>query len=80
MELADKLKAIRQKEGLTQSQFCDATGISLSSYKKYELGLRLEISSIALMKITTHPRFTKYTLWLMTGHTALESGQISPIE
>lgn len=34
MELAEKLKAIRIKEGLTQSELCEATGLSLSSYKK----------------------------------------------
>lgn len=78
MELAEKLKAIRLKEGLTQSELCEATGINLSSYKKYELALRTEVSSIALLKITNHPRFKKYVLWLMTGDTAPESGQISP--
>ncbi|MDG9784359.1 helix-turn-helix domain-containing protein [Metapseudomonas otitidis] len=80
MELAEKLKAIRLKEGMTQGELCEATGLGLSSYKKYELALRLEVSSVALMKITSHPRFKKYTLWLMTGDTAPECGQISPVE
>lgn len=79
MELAEKLKAIRTCEGLTQSELCEATGLSLSSYKKYELALRLEVSSIALLKITNHARFKKYTLWLMTGDTAPDCGQISPL-
>lgn len=79
MELAEKLKAIRMREGLTQSELCEATGLSLSSYKKYELALRLEVSSIALLKITNHVRFKKYTLWLMTGDTAPDCGQISPL-
>lgn len=78
MELAEKLKAIRLKEGLTQSELCEATGISLSSYKKYELALRTEVSSIALLKITNHVRFKKYTLWLMTGEAAPSCGQVSP--
>lgn len=79
MELAEKLKAIRVKEGLTQAELCQATGLSLSSYKKYELALRLEVSSVALLKVTNHPRFKKYTLWLMTGDVAPECGQISPV-
>ncbi|ALY08247.1 TPA: helix-turn-helix transcriptional regulator [Pseudomonas aeruginosa] len=79
MELAEKLKAIRLKEGLTQAELCDATGIALSSYKKYELGLRVEVSSIALLKIAGHERFKKYVLWLMTGDTAPKCGQVSPV-
>lgn len=79
MALAEKLKAIRLREGLTQSELCEATGLSLSSYKKYELALRLEVSSIALLKITNHARFKKYTLWFMTGDTAPDCGQISPL-
>lgn len=79
MELAEKLKAIRVKEGMTQSELCEATGLSLSSYKKYELALRTEVSSIALLKITNHERFRKYTLWLMTGDIAPACGQISPV-
>lgn len=30
------------------------------------------------MKITSNPRFKKYTMWLMTGDVAPEIGQISP--
>ncbi len=80
MDLAEKLKAIRIREGMTQAELCEATGISLSSYKKYELALRLEVSSVALLKITGHTRFKKYVLWLMTGDTAPDCGQISPLE
>ncbi|RCB84193.1 transcriptional regulator, partial [Escherichia coli] len=29
-------------------------------------------------KITNHPRFSKYTLWIMTGKSSPEAGQISP--
>lgn len=79
MELAEKLKAIRIKEGLTQSELCEATGLSLSSYKKYELALRTEVSSVALLKLTNHERFKKYTLWLMTGDIAPACGQVSPV-
>ncbi|MBS7559374.1 helix-turn-helix transcriptional regulator [Pseudomonas sp. RC4D1] len=79
MELAEKLKAIRLKEGLTQAELCEATGISLSSYKKYELALRIEVSSVALLKITRHQRFKKYVLWLMADETAPACGQVSAV-
>jgi hypothetical protein len=36
------------------------------------------IGSDILLKITQHPRFAKYTLWLMTDKTAPEAGQIAP--
>jgi len=78
MDLATKLKAIRAKEGVTQSEFCDLVGLSLSTQKKYESGL-FEMGFSALSKVLNHPRFTKYTLWLMVGQSAPEAGQISPL-
>lgn len=79
MELFEKLKVIRQAEGLTQMQLCEATGINISTWKSYELQRRKEVSSLELLKITNHARFKKYTLWLMTGEVAPECGQISPL-
>lgn len=79
MELAEKLKAIRFREGMTQVELCDSTGLSLSSYKKYELGLRVEISYVAMQKIARHPSFKKYVLWLMIDETAPACGQVSPV-
>ncbi|MGE8362267.1 helix-turn-helix domain-containing protein [Pseudomonas sp.] len=79
MDLPAKLKALRACEGLTQNEFCQELQISLSTYKKQELSLRSDISSTVLLKVTNHPRFQKYTLWLMTGETAPEAGQISPL-
>ncbi|MCY1305190.1 hypothetical protein D9M68_690570 [compost metagenome] len=78
MTLAERLKLIRKREGLTQAAFCEAIGMSISTYKKYELGLRKEVSVLGLLKVTNHPRFMKYTLWLMTGASGLASRQISP--
>lgn len=78
MELSAKLKAVRLQEGLTQMQLCDLLGFSLSTYKKYELGLA-EMGSPALLKVTQNERFKKYVLWLMTDDVAPECGQISPI-
>ncbi|QDL32692.1 helix-turn-helix domain-containing protein [Serratia liquefaciens] len=75
--LGDKVKAIRKSEGVSQSDFCELTGISISTVKKYETGV-IEPGGATLMKITQHPRFKKYTMWLMTGDVAPEIGQISP--
>lgn len=79
MELFEKLKAIRLREGLTQAELCEVTGINLSTWKSYELMRRKEVSSLELLKLTTHPRFMKYALWLVTDTTAPECGQISPV-
>jgi transcriptional regulator with XRE-family HTH domain len=79
MELSEKLKAVRQKEGLTQMEFCRLLEISISTYKKQEMSLRAEISSAILLKITHHPRFEKFALWLMTDKTCIDCGQVSPI-
>jgi transcriptional regulator with XRE-family HTH domain len=76
--LSEKVKAIRKSEGVSQSEFCDITGISISTVKKYETGL-IEPGGATLMKITSNPRFKKYTMWLMTGDVAPEVGQISPV-
>lgn len=79
MELSAKLKAVRQREGLTQMDFCGLLEISISTYKKQEMSVRAEISTAVLLKITHHPRFEKFALWLMTDKTCLECGQISPL-
>ena len=38
MEFSEKLRALRQRRNLTQAQVADAVGISLRTYKGYELG------------------------------------------
>jgi transcriptional regulator with XRE-family HTH domain len=79
MELSEKLKLMRTRERLTQRQMADEVGVYLGSYKNYELGLRKEMSSLALLKITNHPRFTKYTLWLMCDEFPVACEQVSPV-
>ncbi|MFV0925408.1 helix-turn-helix domain-containing protein [Pseudomonas palmensis] len=78
MDFPKKLKAIRKAEGLTQREFCEVLQFSESTFRKYEAGF-IEVGAPALLKIANHPRFKKYALWLITGDTAPESGQISPI-
>ncbi|HHT7588586.1 TPA: helix-turn-helix domain-containing protein [Klebsiella pneumoniae] len=77
MKLSEKVRAIREAEGLSQSKFCEIIGLPLSTLKKYESG-SFEPGGNALVKITTHPIFNKYTLWLMTDKTAPEVGQVEP--
>ncbi|AEX53142.1 DNA-binding repressor [Rahnella aquatilis CIP 78.65 = ATCC 33071] len=77
MDLSEKIKAIRTAEELSQSKFCEIMEMSISTLKKYEGG-HAEPGGAVLVKITQHPRFEKYALWLMTGKTSEAAGQISP--
>lgn len=77
MKLSEKIKAIRMAEGLSQNEICKIIDLPRSTLSKYESGL-FEPGGNALMKYTTHPRFEKYALWLMTDKTAPQAGQVSP--
>ncbi|CAM4263417.1 helix-turn-helix domain-containing protein [Pseudoalteromonas maricaloris] len=77
MSIGEKFKMIRNKTGLNQQKFADLVGISISSYKKYESG-HSEVGAPPLLAVANHPDLKKYTLWLMTGETNPEAGQVSP--
>lgn len=79
MAEAWKVKAIREAEGLTLAEFSIITGIRLDTLVKIELNGPGYLSYSALLQISRNPRFTKYTLWLMTGRTQPEHGQIAPV-
>lgn len=78
MTLGEKLRQIRKAEQLTQPEMAAAVSISLDTYKNYELARRRAINALELIKVTQHPRFSKYTLWMMADQTAPAAGQISP--
>ncbi|WP_240922948.1 MULTISPECIES: helix-turn-helix domain-containing protein [Pseudomonadaceae] len=78
--MGQKLKEVRLAERLTQGEICELAGISLPTWKGYEYGKSKSVSSIELLKITKHPRFKKYALWLVTDETAPECGQFSPLQ
>lgn len=78
MDLPEKMKAIRAKEGLTQGEFCELVDISLSSWKKYEASIT-DMGLLPFLKVANHPRFKKYALWLSTGDSAPACGQVSPL-
>ncbi|HAF2130648.1 TPA: helix-turn-helix transcriptional regulator [Salmonella enterica] len=77
MLIHEKLKAMRNAEGLTQNDVCQLLDFSISTLKKYETGV-IEPGASALMKYTRHPRFKKYAYWLTTDETMPEVGHISP--
>ncbi|EJJ4272657.1 helix-turn-helix transcriptional regulator [Salmonella enterica] len=77
IEISNKLKAIRDSEGLSQAKFADLIGIAVGTVKQYETGVR-GVGTEVLLKITKHPQFKKYTTWLMSDETNEAAGQISP--
>lgn len=77
MDISQKIKAVRQAEGYSQSQLSDLVDISISTLKKIEAGYQ-EPSVSTLSKITKHPKFDKYALWIISDKTLPEAGQIAP--
>ena len=78
MDIVSRIRQIREAEGLSQDAFAKETGLNYGGLRQYETGRRESIGSKQLEKITCHPQFQKYALWLVTGTTAPEAGQISP--
>jgi len=78
VKLGKKIQAIRISEELSQPDMAQLIDMSVNSLRAYEQAKR-GVSEENLIKITNHPRFIKYTLWLMTGETLPESGQICPV-
>lgn len=77
LNIANKLIDMRESERLNRRQFSDLVDIpysTLSSYETRSKGMSID----SAMKILSHPRFLKYTMWFMTGETAPEVGQIAP--
>ncbi|ECM1811628.1 TPA: helix-turn-helix transcriptional regulator [Salmonella enterica] len=78
--IGKKIREIRDSEGLSRAEFAELTGIPAPTQKNYETERRDSVGSDILMKITNHPRFKKYTLWLMSedDEAYSEAEQISP--
>lgn len=72
-----KLRLIRLSEKLTQPAFSELTGIPLSTIKNYESGGQ-DVGLTIIERALTPVILQKYTLWLMTGQTTPEAGQIAP--
>lgn len=78
MTIVERIREIRLAEGLSQPGFAEESGLRLDTLRQWEQGRRTNPKASELEKITNHPRFEKYALWLMTGKTAPAAGQISP--
>jgi len=77
MTLQEKIKLVRTSQKLTQDNFSEIIGIPKTSLRKYETGER-EPSGKALLKIIeSYPQFA---LWITTGETIPEGGQVMPGE
>ena len=72
-----RLKLIRESLNLSQAKFCDLLDIGLSAYKRYELGTN-EPGSGPIEKIANNPVTKMYFMWLFTGETNPDAGQIAP--
>lgn len=77
MKIGQKIKLIREFEGIKRSDFCQAIDMKVDSLKTYEVKER-NIGFDNLSKILSHPKLEKYSLWLITGRVAPEAGQIAP--
>ncbi|BBA64137.1 helix-turn-helix transcriptional regulator [Klebsiella pneumoniae] len=75
--IGEKIHLMRKAEGLSRREMSEITGISANNLKNYE-SIGRQIPGDYLAVILENPRFEKYTLWLMTGNTAPEAGQIAP--
>lgn len=77
MDFAQKLRAIRHAEKITQQKFSEVTGIALGSVKSYEAGHQPARADIAI-RVLQCSLFEKYTMWLLHGKTFPQAGQIAP--
>lgn len=77
MDVTSRLRAVIKEEGLSQKAFSEVIDIPLISVECY-LRRKRKLSGDLLLKVTNHERFSKYTLWIMTGESMPEAGQISP--
>ncbi|EOV0286657.1 helix-turn-helix domain-containing protein [Salmonella enterica] len=78
MIIGEKIRSIREAEGLTREEFSTLIDVPTGTLRRYETGRIENVGSDTLVKIVNHPRFFKYMNWLMTGKTNEAAGQISP--
>lgn len=76
-ELGEKLRLIREVEGLSRRAMEEVTGVSQNNLKNYEILGRM-IPGETLLLILNHPRFRKYSDWVMFNQTNAATGQIAP--
>jgi len=74
-QLANKLRKIREAETSGRAEFCDIIGIAKKTLEGIEQTGRVPKGDLLEKVCQTWP---KYTLWLMTGSTDPECGQVDP--
>lgn len=77
MSFEKRLKSVIKEERYSQREFAEMVGVPLRSIENYVAGKR-EPTSGVIERIATHPSFEKYALWLVTGTTAPDGGQVCP--
>ncbi|AXC64847.1 helix-turn-helix transcriptional regulator [Salmonella enterica subsp. enterica serovar Ealing] len=77
IDFAQKLRAMRRAEKITQQKFSEITGIALGSIKQYETGHQPARADIAF-RVLQCDVFEKYTMWLLHDKTFPQAGQIAP--
>ncbi|WP_426576408.1 helix-turn-helix domain-containing protein [Xenorhabdus stockiae] len=79
LTIGEKILLMRESERLTnRKDAADLIGITNNALWRYETGEAIPKGDM-IMKILSHPKFEKYTLWFVTGKTAPEVGQIAPV-
>ncbi|MBE0489925.1 MAG: helix-turn-helix transcriptional regulator [Halomonas sp.] len=71
----EKIREIREAEGMGRQEFSDVTGIPKNTLIRLEQG-KNEPSAKVLSQVCKE--FGKYTVWLMADQVNEEAGQISP--
>lgn len=74
-ELAKKLRLIREAETSGRAEFCEIIGIAKKTLEGIEQTGRVPKGDLLERVCQTWP---KYTMWLMTGKTDPDCGQINP--
>lgn len=72
-----RLRAAIREEVLTQKALAIELEMPLRTLEDYLSG-KTKLSGELMFRITNHPRFTKYTLWLMTGRISSTEDQVAP--
>lgn len=75
IDLGQKVREIREAEELGRQAFSEVTDIPKQTLINIEVG-KSAPSGKHLAQVSK--AFAKYTLWLMTGQTNDECGQVSP--
>jgi len=65
MKIGEKLQYLREREGYIRKDFAKELGLSPHSLYNYEYRER-DVPASVLYRITNHPQFRHYTMWLMT--------------